>query len=576
MSAVHEFRSPLSLPQIPDDLTIPQFLLEYKHSLMPARPHNAPWLIEDHSGRGILTEELRERTYKLANALNTRWNIGENDVVCIFSPNNVDYPVSIWAIHSLGAVVTPANPSYTADELVYQLEISRARLIFTHSDFLETALAAAQKAGISQDNVIVIPGNATGKKTAEAVTVDSLVSSAKSTSFKHCRLRPGQAKTKLAFLSFSSGTTGKPKAVAIPHYSVISNVIQKAVHYKIGNPSAEKIFLPGDVSLGVLPFFHIYGLIVTMHFMLFCGVSIVVIPKFNLVEFLKSIVRHKIMHLSVVPPQVVLLCKHPAVKDYDLTHVKYIMSGAAPLSGELIPQLQQLCPKASIGQGYGMTETATTISMFPPEQKIGTLGSAGVLIPGIKARVVKADGSLAKEGEQGELVVTGPSMALGYLNNEAATKETFINGWVRTGDEVIVKNQEVYVVDRLKEIIKASCGNLELSELEGHLLLHPAVNDVCVVGIPDDYSGEVPMAFVVVDPKLKPIVDGNLEEAEKLKRIVTKHVSDSKIQYKWLAGGVEFIDAIPKNPSGKILRRVLRDTVKGRKQNSWSAVRTKL
>ncbi|THV07585.1 phenylacetyl-CoA ligase [Dendrothele bispora CBS 962.96] len=571
-----EFRSPVPLPPIPDDLTIPQFMLKYQHSLRPSRPHNVPWLIEDRTGKGVFTEELLTRTHRLANALSARWNVGEDDVVCVFSPNHVDYPIVIWAVHSLGAVVTPANPSYTIEELVYQLQISQTRLIFVHSEFVKTARTAAQRAGIAEDRVVVLPASGGGK--VIGTSIDELISSAQSTAFKEYHLKPGQAKSKLAFLSFSSGTTGKPKAVKIPHYSVISNVIQMAAHYKVNDAcAAKKLFVPGDVSLGVLPFFHIYGLVVTMHFMFFCGASIVVIPKFSFVEFLKSIARHRITHLFVVPPQVVLMCKHPAVKDYDLTHVRYVMSGAAPLSGELVQQLRKLCPNASIGQGYGMTETSTSLTMFPPDQTIGTIGSAGKLIPGVTARVVKADGSLAGEGEQGELVVTGPSMALGYLNNEAATKETFVDGWVRTGDEVIIKNQEVFVVDRLKEIIKVRGFQVAPAELEGHLLLHPAVADVCVVGIPDDYSGEVPMAFVVIDTKFKATLGQGSGEVEKLKKAITEHVSVSKVQYKWLAGGVEFIESIPKNPSGKILRRVLRDAVKEKmKKGGRPAVQAKL
>ncbi|KAK7465830.1 hypothetical protein VKT23_005801 [Stygiomarasmius scandens] len=215
-----------------------------------------------------------------------------------------------------------------------------------------------------------------------------------------------------------------------------------------------------------------------------------------------------------------------------------------------------------------MTETATSLSMFPPDQKIGTIGSAGKLLPGITARVIKEDGSFASEGEQGELVVSGPSMALGYLNNEAASKETFTSGWVRTGDEVIIKDQEVFVVDRLKEIIKVRGFQVAPAELEGHLLLHPAVADVCVVGVPDDYSGEVPMAFVVLDSKLKQAVESDYKQRERIKEAIMKHVSDSKVQYKWLAGGVEFVQIIPKNPSGKILRRVLRDAVKEKMKRS--------
>ncbi|KAG7098980.1 hypothetical protein E1B28_000866 [Marasmius oreades] len=478
--------------------------------------------------------------------------------VCLFSPNDVDYPVTIWAAHILGAIITPSNPAYTSEELVYQLTATKAKLIVVHSAFMQAALTAAKKAGLSDDRVVIIP--APGAK-LDRITINDLVAfgSSQPETFFERKLRTGEAKTKRAFLSFSSGTTGKPKAVEIAHYSLIANVVQMAVHTKALSSQQSGSFLPGGVVGAILPFFHIYGLVVQMHFNLFCGLTLVVMPKFSLMEYLRSVDRYQISHLFVVPPQVVLMCKHSATRAFDFTHVKFVMCGAAPLSGELVQKMEKIFPNAIIGQGYGLTETCTTIAMLPPTQKIGTSGSAGMLLPGIRARVVKPDGTLAGEAEQGELVVTGPSMSLGYLNNPEATKETFVNGWVHTGDEVIIKNGEVFVVDRLKEIIKVKGFQVAPAELEGHLLTHSAVSDACVVGIPDEYKGEAPLAFIVVNENLRSAVKSS--EADKLKAEIMKHVSDHKVEYKRLVD-VEFIDAIPKNPSGKILRRVLRDAAR--------------
>ncbi|KAF8922125.1 amp dependent CoA ligase [Mucidula mucida] len=538
------------------NLTIPQFILDSPHPLSPSRPDSIPFFIEDSTGRKLHRSEVLSRVHGLANALSIKWKISENDVVCIFSPNHVDYPVSIWAVHRLGGIITPANPSYTHDELRHQLETAKAGMIIVHPSFFATALKAARSIGIAENRIILMEGSRNN------ATIDSLVAFA-----------PGEAKTKIALLSFSSGTTGKAKGVEIPHSSVVSNILQMATHFSPENDVYKRI-VPGDVSLGVLPFFHIYGLIVTLHYMLFCGLSVVVVPKFNFKSFLESIVRHRITHLFLVPPQIVLLCKHPAARDYDLKHVKLVMSGAAPLSGELVQQVTEQFPHAMIGQGYGLTETSTTITMLNPTTKIGTIGSAGRFIPGIVARVVKEDGSLAMEGEQGELVVRGPSMALRYHGNEKATQETFVDGWVRTGDEVIVRNGDVFVVDRLKEMMKVRGFQVAPAELEGHLLNHPSVVDACVVPVPDEYSGELPLAFVVVDPA----VYKRLSAADifKLKNELLKHVSDSKVPYKWLAGGIEFIDAIPKNPSGKILRRVLREQARKMRRTEPVTILAKL
>ncbi|KAG6854215.1 hypothetical protein C0991_009233 [Blastosporella zonata] len=201
--------------------------------------------------------------------------------------------------------------------------------------------------------------------------------------------------------------------------------------------------------------------------------------------------------------------------------------------------------------------------MLPATQRIGTLGSAGQLIPGIVARVVKEDGSLAKEGEQGELVIKGPSMALCYMNNEAASKETFVDGWVRTGDEVIFKNGDIYIVDRLKEIMKVRGFQVAPAELEGHLLSHVDVADACVVSIPDDYSGELPFAYIVLTEAAARRITGNAEATAHMKSALAKYVADAKVHYKHLAGGIEFIDAIPKNPSGKIVHQQVSRLMRG-------------
>ncbi|KAL5494984.1 hypothetical protein ACEPAI_446 [Sanghuangporus weigelae] len=559
-----EICSPVPCPPIPDDLTAVQFLLDSHHPTRPIRTGNIPWLIEDKTGKKIGLEEIRLRTHALANALHTRWGVGEDDVVCIFSPNHVDYPVAIWATHRLGAIASCANPAYTIEELVHQLKTAKAFVLVSHPDSLDTALSAARQSGIAVDHIVLMD-ELRAPNPIPFPSVSDLVKEglARPSSYTERKLNPGESKAKLAFLSFSSGTTGQPKAVAIPHYAIIANIIQMAAHHKVNEDYTSwenRRFRPGDVAVAVLPFFHIYGLVVNMQWLLFSGLTLVVISKFNFVEFLKSIDRYKIQHLPLVPPQVVLLCKHPAVKNYDLSHIRFCLCGAAPLSQELTEQLIKVLPNAQVGQGYGMTETCTSIAMVPTTQRIGTLGSAGQLLPGCIARVVKADGSLADYEEEGELHITGPSMALRYTNNEEATRETFVDGWVKTGDEVkFARNGDLFIVDRLKEILKVRGFQVAPAELEGHLLGHPDVVDVCVVGIPDDYSGEIPLAFVMLEAAAAARAKSSPAEATNIKESIKKHVSDAKVQYKWLKGGVEFVDSIPKNPSGKLLRRVMRD-----------------
>ncbi|KAJ7164651.1 phenylacetyl-CoA ligase [Mycena crocata] len=568
-----EIRS-TSMGSIPDDLTIPQFQLDYADASRPHRHANIPCLIDDVSGKRVHFEELRERTRGLANALSSSYLIGEDDVVLLFSRNHLDYPVAMWAVHRVGGIVSPANPDFSPRELEFQLRATKASLIIIHPDALDTSVSAAQATGLAPDRILVfnVPDAFTGK----FVTVDSLIKQGlRMKAFTERKLRPGEGKTKLAFLSFSSGTTGTPKAVVIPHISLIANTLQLAAHNKINEEYGEwkdRRYRPGDIAIGVLPLYHIYGLVVNLHFLLYCAMSIVVVPKFNFEGMLKSIVRHSITHLMIVPPQAVLLCKHPAVKKYDLKGIRYIMIGAAPLSDEVNEKLFSLFPDAHIGQGYGMTETCTVTSIWSIERKRGLSGSAGQLIPGIIARVVRPDGSFGGYNEVGELVIKSPSNALGYYNNAPATKETFVDGFVRTGDEVrISPDGELWIIDRIKEIMKVRGFQVAPAELEGTLLDHPDVSDTCVVGVPDDYSGEVPLAFIVLTVDAAGRVERDPGTIQTIRTSILKHVADHKISYKHLAGGVVFVESIPKTPSGKLLRRVLRERAKELKASELKA-----
>ncbi|KZT08186.1 amp dependent CoA ligase [Laetiporus sulphureus 93-53] len=575
MAEIHGPGGPL--PHIPDDLTIVQFMLDYEHESRPS-PAFLPdrcCLIEDATGKKVTLNEIRMRVDRLAGALHARYGIKDDDVVCVCSSNHIDYPVVIWAIHRLGGIVTPANPAYTVGELEHQLTLTNASMMIVHSSSYTVAATAALAAGISDDRIAfmdALPNELASKK---HVTVQELLQYPVQTFVERC-LAPGEASAKLAFLSLSSGTTGKAKAVCIPHRAMIGAIIQMA-HMANSQtvPWDDRQLRHGDIWMALLPFYHIAGLMVVLHFGFFYGATLVVVPKYNFVEMLTSIERHRIQFLFVVPPMVVLLCKHPAVKEYALHSLRMLLSGAAPLSPELAQQLSTMLPWVNIGQGYGMTETVASISFPRSGQKISTPGSSGQLLPGNIARIIRPDGSLAGYNEAGQLVIKAPYMASGYLKNEKATRETFVDGWLYTGDEVMInKNAEVFILDRVKELLKVRGYQVAPAELESHLLMHPEVFDVCVVGMPDEYSGELPFAFVVATANALQRMRRDEREASELRRILIKHVADSKVPYKWLAG-VEFIESIPKNPSGKLLRRVLRERVRALQKQGKLVTTTK-
>lgn len=346
----------------------------------------------------------------------------------------------------------------------------------------------------------------------------------------------------------------------VSHRNIIANIIQMTLY--------ESTFLSRshpDVILGVLPQSHIYSIILTTHVPVFRGDTVVTMAKFELMSFIDAVKKYRMTLLYVVPPILIALIKQGALaRDqtiFDLPSVKRMYCGAAPLTEELSSQIRKRYPGVLLGQGYGMTESATVISSHPGEVYDG---SSGCVIPGLEIKILDADNNEVREpNKRGELFVKGPNVTLGYYKNPDATRETFGDGWLRTGDEVEIrlhprtKDAHLFIVDRVKELIKVSGFQVAPAELEGHLLGHPMVADCAVIPVPDDKSGEAPKALVVLRKDSK--VDHQTAE-QQLKEWVVQH----KSKHKHLRGGVEFIPEVPKSPSGKILRRLLRDRERAR------------
>ncbi|KAE8214170.1 hypothetical protein CF327_g2418 [Tilletia walkeri] len=594
-----------SAHSFPTDMDLYSFMFEYFPDNRPdLRGKGIPLLIDDDTGKSLTLEDMHERVDLLSLGMAKHLGGGldgaqiDDQTIAIFSVNTIDYPIIVWATHRLGGVITGVNPAYTSSELGYQLEVSNAKMLFVGEDpvSLRTGLEAAEKAGIPKERVVIIQSAATmAKKGSEKVdghwTVSGLVEAGTQILQKEGRgvlsstrrkLKPDEGKTKLAFLSFSSGTTGLPKGVKIVHSNPIANVLQWLAFNEVPDKLAVRgpRYTPGqDVALGLLPWFQIFGVVVNLHSMMWSGTAVVGIARFRgIVPFLESVVKYRISHWMLVPPLIVLFVKDPAVEKY-LDQVRQIarfcMVGAAPCSAELSRQFLAKLPDLDFGQGYGMTETSTVISLAAPGQK-AVYGSAGRIFPNTEARIVKPDGQDAATGDSGELWVRGPQITRGYLNNDKATEEMWLEGgWLRTGDEAIINDAgDIYIVDRLKELIKVKGFQVPPAELEGLLLDMPDVADAGVVGIPDDAAGELPIAFVSLSPEAKKrVASGGDSEAAKIKDAIKKFVMDNKVKYKWLAG-VQIIDTIPKTASGKILRRELRTLAKEIKAESVAVPET--
>ncbi|KAI5477830.1 phospholipase A-2-activating protein [Pseudohyphozyma bogoriensis] len=547
---------------IPDDATIFDFLFGRSE-----KQPDAIWLRDAITGRTLTRQQAHDRSVDIARALSHSHGLGNDDVLALFSGNEVDYGTVLWGAFRVGAIASAANPSYGPDELRHQLSLVNGhypvKVLATHPDSVATSIAAVKLAKLPQSIIVLIcpPGPTSPKEAANFKTLDDLIAESKGKDLAPIvRLKKGEARKKLAFLSFSSGTTGLPKAVEIPHYSVVANVAQGKAHWDGTKPFKryDEKTKTGDSVLGVLPFFHIYGLVVVLHLSLYQDVPVVTLNKFALPAFLEAIQRWKITSLYIVPPIVVLLAKEKIVDNYDLSSLRFGMAGAAPLTEEIGKAIKKRIPHMSFGQGYGSTESCTLVTLFNPSAKIPG-SSAGLLVPNIEAKVVSPDGKLLPPGEIGELLSRSPSNAIGYLGNAKATKETFDDdGFVHTGDEVyIAEDGWVYVVDRIKELIKCNGFQVAPAELEGHILDHPDVQDTCVIGILDEKKGERPKAFIALSPEAKERLSKDSKEASKIKESVMKFVADNKVHYKHLKE-VAIIDAIPKTASGKLLRKDLR------------------
>jgi acyl-CoA synthetase (AMP-forming)/AMP-acid ligase II len=306
----------------------------------------------------------------------------------------------------------------------------------------------------------------------------------------------------------------------------------------------------------VLPFFHIYGLTVLLNLALRAGARLVTMPRFDLAEFLRLIQDQRCSYLFIAPPVAVALAKHPMVADYDLSSVRTMMSGAAPLDGELGRRLAERLD-CRVLQGYGMTEMSPVSHLVPVDAVEVPVSSVGYTVPNMECRLVDpASGEeigIPAEGTSapGHLLCRGPNVMLGYLNRPEETADTLdADGFLHTGDIATVRADGVVtIVDRLKELIKYKGYQIAPAELEALLLTHPGIADAAVIGTLDADGQEVPMAFVVRQPGAE---GDQLDEAAVEEFVAARVAPFKKIRR------VEFIDAVPKSASGKILRRVLK------------------
>ena len=482
--------------------------------------------------------QLAEYSDRFAAALATL-GVSKGDRVGLLAPNCVEFVIAFYGIIKAGAAASTINSGYREREIAHQLNNSGSEILVVHHSALEMAQLARDAApGVKR--LVVIEDSAD-----DASSFWGLIQSAPS-AVPDVRIDPMED---LAALPYSSGTTGLSKGVMLTHHNLTSNLEQFVVR------PGEQIRLDSDdVVLVHLPLFHIYGMQTLMNAAIQVGARQVMMGRFDMDLLLGLMSEHGVTQLYTVPPVALGLTLYPGVADYDLSALRVGFLGAAPCSAELQSKMAEAVG-APVIQGYGMTELSPVTNVDFAEPHLITPGSVGPAIADTEERVVDLETGTRDlpPGELGELLVRGPQMMKGYYDNEAATAETITeDGWLHTGDIVRVNEAgSVWVLDRKKELIKYKGFQVPPAELEGLLLEHPAVADAAVIGKLDDESGEIPKAFVVTRP-------GQQVSGEDIMSYVAANVATFK-----RVREVEFTDAIPKNASGKILRRVLIDQERG-------------
>ena len=479
------------------------------------------------------------------------------DRLLLYSGNNIYFPVVIQGTIMAGGIFSGANPSYVAREVAYQLKDSGATYCLAAAASLRTGLDAAEEIGFPRSNIFVFDAKPNGAPTEGVKHWSSLLAPAEEAQgfeWDPCD-KPGEC-DKTIVLNYSSGTTGLPKGVEITHKNYVANCMQAKAH--LDRWLEKEKHIEEDAWLAFLPMYHAMGQTYYVVHVPISNSRCYVMPKFEFGKVMEAIQKFRITYLMTPPPVIVAMAKNPDVRrgKWDLSSLRHVQTGAAPLGIAASREFESLDfgkrkpgKEINVKQGWGMTECTCTVSSFDPTLRSDS-NSVGSPVSNIELKFMNVEGTAEmNRGEPGEIWIKAPNVMKGYWRNEKATKSTLTpDGWLKSGDiGYYDENDYVYIVDRKKELIKSHGNQVAPAELEALLLDHPAIADAAVIGV-SHQGEEAPRAYVVLN------VGAKATEKE-VQAFIEKRVS----RHKRLFGGVRFVDQIPKNPSGKILRKFLRE-----------------
>jgi acyl-coenzyme A synthetase/AMP-(fatty) acid ligase len=527
---------------VPTNVSVPQFLARYNVDDVP----DSKVITSDFDDpqRTLTFGGVRKAPGQGATGLSNVLNVMEGDVVCILGLNSVNWLLLAHSVMWTGAVFAGINAVATSHELVHYFEISRPKAIAVDANLypkVQAALKMSTNLQVQPRVLLIEDGSASVPSGHPVFPRDIMAFSAGrpplDLTYRDNRNVP-------AAMCFSSGTSGKPKGVLLSHHNLIAySLVLRASTPLIGNFKQVEVFYP--------PFPHIYGIGVALMGPAYTGQHLIAMKKFDFVPYLKKCSEMRATIARMVPATAIQLLKDPAVKGIDLTSINTVFVAGASLPVEVADGLAKRLQGVVVVNGYGMSEGAiSTLKECRSEEKSGSIGKPQ---PGHQIRIVDDALNDVTPGKQGQCLVRGPTVFIGYFNNDAATKESFQNGWLCTGD-VISMDSDGYLwfCGRSKELIKYKGNQVPPAELEDVLLSHEAVNEAGVCGLFDErLETEVPVGYVNFT---RPVPVG---ERDSLLADIRKFVDERVSPHKKLRGGLFFLDALPKNATGKLMRREL-------------------